>query len=216
MQQAPTGVGNRDNHPVSVYRGPITNDGRPGADGSATMQHVDLDDIVAATRSGKWYGRLQAIRDLADHKDARDEDGKKTRKATAYDRAKRRLPFWMPAGHFVPGHRHAPDQKSSPTSAHGKEFPECAAAEGRYPPKALSGLRFLEIDNLNNPDEMARERARIQEHPSVVTCWVSPGGRGLHITVMMDPAPSNDAEASAAFAAATQALDLGDSGDKAV
>ena len=180
------------------------------------MWHVDLDRVVEAVRSDDWAGLVEAARDLAEHKDARGKDGKKTRKAIEYDEVKKRLPFWMPAGHFVPGHRHAPDQKQSPTSAHGKEFPECVAAEGRYPPTALSGLRFVEIDHLDDPDDLARQRARIQEHPSVVSCWVSPGGRGLHVTVLMDPAPANDAEAHAAFAAASQALELESTGDKFV
>ena len=203
-------------YPVTLYLGPIQNTGRPRADGKGTMRHVDLDYLIDGIRDGKWAERVAEARALAAHKDERGDDGKRTKDALTYDQVKRLLPFWIPAGHFVPGHRHAPDQPQSPSSTHGKTFPECVAAEGRYPPVALSGLRFVEIDYLDNPADLARVRARIQEHPSVVTCWCSAGGNGLHVTVLMDPAPTNDAESHVAWGVASRELCINSIGDKSV
>ena len=203
-------------YPVTLYLGPIQNTGRPRADGKGTMRHVDLDYLIDGIRTGKWAEWVAEARELAAHKDERGDDGKRTKDALAYDQVKRQLPFWIAAGHFVPGHRHAPDQPQSPSSTHGNAFPECVAAEGRYPPVALSGLRFVEIDHLDNPDDLARARARIQEHPSVVTCWRSAGGNGLHVTVLMDPAPATDAESHVAWWVASRGLAISAIGDKSV
>ncbi len=203
-------------YPVSVYCGPITNVGHPSPGGQPTMKHVDVADVAEGIRNGKWQKPVAQARGLAAYKDETGADGKRTRNAIAYDQAKKQLPFWIAAGHFVAGHRHAPDYRQSPTSAHGKNFPECVSAEGRYPPVSLSGLRFLEVDYLNDPIKRAAERARIAAHPSVVSCWVSAGGNGLHVTVLMDPKPASNSEAHVAFEYAAVALGLAATGDAAV
>ncbi len=211
-----SGSADQSSYPVAIYRGPITNVGLPLPNGRPAMRHVDLEYVVEGIREGRWAKIVDRVRESADHKDARGVDGKRSQQAVAYDEAKRRLPFWTPAGRFVEGHRHAPDQRQPATSEHGKSFPACAMAEGLYPPVILSGLRFLELDHLNDPEDLARERTRIEAHPSVVSCWLSAGGHGLHVTVAMEPAPATNAEAHMAFEVACAAIEISATGDASV
>ena len=198
-------------YPVTLYDGPVSN---VGSDPD-TMEHVDLKDLYICVRDGEWKAQVAALRPLAAHKGEKDENGRPTEKAKAYDAAKRRLPFSVVSGHYEPGHRHSPDpRKPNPAQPnHADRFPECAAG-GAHPP-IPSGIRFVELDDLDE-DEMASAMARIQAQPSVITSWRSPGGRGLHIFILMNPKPTNDAEAHAAFEYATRALEIDSTGDAAV
>ena len=198
-------------YPVTLYAGPVSNVGND----PRAMEHADLADLHTLVRDGKWEAQVAAVRALVAHKGEKDENGKPTKKSKAYDAAKRRLPFSVVSGHYEPDHRHSPDpQKPNPEQPnHADRFPECEAG-GAHPP-VPSGIRFLELDDLDE-DELAAAMSRIQAHPSVIACWRSPGGRGLHIFVLMDPKPTNNAEAHATFEYATRALGIACIGDASV
>ena len=210
-------------YPVTLYDAPVHNVGRD----RTTMQHIDLVALHALVRDGKLddcnLTRVETVpeivaelRELAPHKRKKGPDGKRAPESIAYDNIKkRRLPFAIMSGHYEAGHRHSPDpQKPSGNlqkPLHSDEFPQCQRY-GAHPPLALSRVRFLETDNLDAAT-LATERARIQAHSSVITCWLSAGGAGLHVCVLVDPVPTNDAESHAAHAAATLALSIEDTVD---
>ena len=200
-------------YPVTLYDGPVQN---VGSD-PRTLQHTYLQCLYVLVRDGEWELLVAAVRALAAHKHAKGPDGKLTEKAIAYDAAKRLLPFSVVSGHYEPGHRHSPDpQKPNPQQPnHADRCPECQQA-GAHPPFALSGVKFAEIDDLNDPEQLAAERYRLQAHPSVIACWKSPGGNGLHIFVLVEPSPTTDAEAHAVHDTVYAALGITGTGDKSV
>ena len=195
-------------YPTTLYRGPITN---VGAD-PATIRHITLEQLYDDVQGGRWQTEIAAVRALAAHKKEKGPDGKPTAEAEAYDAAKRKLPFCLASGHYVPGHRHALEPQ---TGEHGVAYPQCAQG-GAYPLIAPSGIRFVELDNINDAQALADARARLQAHPSVVACWRSPGGNGLHVFAVVDPKPTNDAEAHAAYAAVVDELGIASVDDTSV
>ena len=195
-------------YPVTLYHSPITN---VGAD-PAAIRHITLEQLYDDVQHGRWQTEIAPVRALAAHKKEKGPDGKPTAAAKAYDAAKRKLPFCVASGHYVPGHRHALEPQ---TGKHGVAYPECAKG-GAYPPTALSGIRFVELDNINDAQALADARARLQAHASLVACWRSPGGNGLHAFAVVDPKPTNDAEAYAAYAAVVAELGIASVDDTTV
>ena len=72
-----------------------------------------------------------------------------------------------------------------------------------------SGLVFADLD-LPSGDTERRdaEKWRLCRHPSVLSCYVSPGGAGLHVVAAVDPKPASAADYRAAWNAVTHALAL--------
>ena len=209
-------------YPVSLYRSPVTNVGNPSPNGQPMMEHVDVAEVAEGIRNGTWQKRVAQVRGLAAYADSQLT---RTREAKTESVPRKLSPTTRPKSDCLFGSQPAtsslatdtpPNYRQSETSAHGKHYPECVWAEGLYPPIALSGLRFLEVDDLHDPIERAAERARIEGHPSVVSCWLSAGGNCLHITVLMAPKPASNAEAHVAFEHAAAALGLAAKGDAAV
>ena len=198
-------------YPITLYTGPVSNVG----ENPKSMKHTDLRYLYDHVQGGKWEKQIAAVRALAAHKNEKGPDGKPTEKARTYKAAKDLLAFSIVSGHYTPGHRHSPEpQRPNPLKTnHANQFPQCEAG-GAYPP-IPSGVRFVELDDL---DAAALDAAKacIIEHPSVIACWLSPGGRGLHAFVLVDPKPVTDAHAHAAFAAAAAALGIIDTGDASV
>ena len=200
-------------YPVSLYDPPVQNVGRH----SDRMSNVDLAYLHAQVRAGRWAEQVARVRALASHKKEKGEDGELTEEAKAYDVAKTRaLPFALVSGHYVPGHRHSPDpQKPNPQKPnHADHHPECAVG-GAYP-IVPSGIRFVELDDINDAQALASAKERLQAHPAVVACWRSPGGNGLHVFAVVDPQPTNDAEAHAAYAAVVAELGIASVDDTSV
>ena len=65
-----------------------------------------------------------------------------------------------------------------------------------------SGLRLLDLDDLG-PDAQADIKRQLDDGavPWAAACWKSPGGDGLHVFALLDPAPTCQADSHAAFAA---------------
>ena len=198
-------------YPVTLYLGPISNVGQ----NPNQMKYTDLRYLYECVQGGKWEQLVAAVHALAAHKNEKGPDGKPTEKAKAYTAAKHRLPFSVVSGHYTPRHRHSPDpHRPNPEKPnHYDRFPECAVG-GAYPP-IPSGIRFMEMDNLDE-GALALARAVLQAHPSVIACWKSPGGNGLHIFVLVDPKPITDAHAHDAYEAVAAELGITDTGDASV
>ena len=199
-------------YPVTLYDPPLSNVGED----PRRMKHVSLEHVYDQVRSGEWAEGMERVRALASHKKERRADGKLTEEAEAYDAAKHALPFSVVSGHYVPGHRHAPEpQKPAPQKpGHADRYPECAVG-GAYP-IVPSGIRFVELDDINDAQALASARERLQAHPSVVACWLSPGGNGVHIFVLVDPKPSTNSEAHAAYTAVVAELGIAAVDDNSV
>ena len=89
---------------------------------------------------------------------------------------------------------------------------------GKFPTDA-SGLVFLEVDHHDGaPPEgwLATEKSRLAAHPSVVSCYISAGGAGLHAVVAVDPVPVDRQSYRQAWAWATRELALEHHGDPLV
>ena len=208
MAEADTQVGEYSpKHSFSIYKPPVTNVGeRPGQ-----MEEISFEELHAKVKSEEYVDLLRSIRELAPYKNERGPDGKLSDKAKKYrDLKKNKLPFTVPSGIYEAGHRHGTDPQK-PT--HYKKYLECKQGGAHLP--IPSGIRFLEMDNLDE-ESLAAARENLEKHPSVMGCWLSPGGNGLHIFVMVDPQPTNDAEAHAAYAAAAGTLGIAETGDSSV
>ena len=193
-------------YPVTLYDPPLSNVGED----PHRMKHVSLEHVYDQVRSGEWAEGIERVRALASHKKEK-LDGKLTEEAEAYDAAKHALPFSVVSGHYMPGHRHAPDPQNP---RHADRYPECAVG-GAYP-IVPSGIRFVELDDINDAQALASARERLQAHPAVVACWLSPGGNGVHIFVLVDPKPSTNSEAHAAYVAVVAELGIAAVDDNSV
>ena len=208
MAEADTQVGEYSpKHSFSIYKPPVTNvGGRPGQ-----TEEISFEELHAKVKSEEYGDLVRAIRKFAPYKNERGPDGKLSEKAKKYrDLKKDMLAFTVPSGIYEAGHRHGTEPQKPD---HCKKYPECKQG-GAHPP-IPSGIRFLEIDDLNE-ESLAAARENLEKHPSVMGCWLSPGGNGLHIFVMVDPQPTNDAEAHAAYAAAAGAIGIAETGDSSV
>ena len=205
------------NYPVTLYREPVFNVGDPGNPGHR-MLHTDLRRVFEFVRDGhpEWApgpALIKQVRDLAPHKGEKDENGKPTQKSKAYENIKTlQLPFSVP-GHYEPCHRHSPNPQR-PSSrpdrpAHADRFPECRQY-GAHPPIEFAPFKFVELDNLD-AEGIDAARESLKEQPSVICFWLSAGGHGLHIFVLLDSVPTNDDEAHAAYETAVRALGIADS-----
>ena len=211
-------------YPTTLYTPPVFNTGNPEIAGHR-MLHTDLRFLYECVRDGdsEWApapNLIKRLRELAPHKGEKGHDGKPTREATEYENIKKyRLTFSVP-GHYQPGHRHSPDpQKPSGNPkrpSHADHFIECQQY-GAHAPVSFASYKYVELDNLDT-DKLAAERDRLKAHPSVIAVWLSAGGRGFHIFVRMDTAPTNDAEAHAAYEVVVHELGIADSvaNDKSV
>ena len=204
-------------YPVTLYTAPVLNVGNPEAPGHR-MLHTDLRYLFERVRDGdsEWAPdpRLIArLHTLAPHKGEKGHDRKATPEADEYENIKKyELPFSVP-GHYQRGHRHSPDpQKPSRDpnkQAHADRFRECRQY-GAHPPIAFACYKFVELDNID-AEALAAERERLKAQPSVIAVWLSAGGRGLHIFVRLDTAPTNDLQAHAAYEVVVQELGFADS-----
>ena len=79
-----------------------------------------------------------------------------------------------------------------------------------------SGIVFLESDGLESEGLLAAERERLSEAGSVLACYKSAGGVGLHVAAAVWPRPKTAADYKAAWEAASAVLALPGGGDPAV
>ena len=147
-------------YPITLYTGPVSNVG----ENPKSMKHTDLRYLYDHVQGGKWEKQIAAVRALAAHKNEKGPDGKPTEKARTYKAAKDLLAFSIVSGHYTPGHRHSPEPQRPNLlkTNHANQFPQCEAG-GAYPP-IPSGVRFVELDDL---DAAALDAAKacIIEHP---------------------------------------------------
>ena len=223
-QHEPNDSTGTQHYPTTLYTPPVFNTGNPEFAGHR-MLHTDLRFLYECVRDGdsEWAPDpklVKRLRELAPHKGEKLASGKPTTKAIEYETIKKHeLPFSVP-GHYQPGHRHSPDpQKPSgnpkrPT--HADHFIECQQY-GAHAPVRFASYKYVELDNLDT-DKLAAERDRLKAHPSVIAVWLSAGGRGFHIFVRMDTAPTDDADAHAAYEVVVHKLGIADSvaNDKSV
>ena len=169
----------------TVFSSPVTSGRHRGTDWT-------LEELAAAVRDGTWADKIRPIRALARHKNEKDETGKrKSQRAAQYSELKETtLRYAVLSGTWDLAHRHAD------SATHAKKPCE---VNGLIEP---SGLRLLDLD-----DVPACNRAAIKialddgALPWAAACWLSPGGDGLHLVALLEPAPTCQAESHAAFAA---------------
>ena len=156
-----------------------------------------LADLHNAIRSGHWWDVIAPVREIARHKQEKDESGKrKSALAQQYSNLKdQTLPYAVFSGTWDPRHRHA--------DGHACKSDKCPG-NGLLQP---SGLRLLDIDDLHD-DEGEWIFAAIDEGtlPWAAAAWTSTGGDGIHIVSWLDPAPTNQATSHAAYAALARDL----------
>lgn len=156
-----------------------------------------LEDLHDAIVRGRWHELITAVRALAPHKTEKDRTGKRrSARAREYSRLKEStLPYAALSGTWDPHHRHADGSKhkGEPCEINGIILP--------------SGLRLLDLDNLDKT-----ERAHIMTElrngalPWAAACWLSPGGDGLHLIAVLDPAPVCLTDSHQAFIAVVSDL----------
>ena len=151
-----------------------------------------LADLHNAIKAGHWWDVIAPIREIAPHKQEKDESGKrKSALAQRYSDLKdKTLPYAVFSGTWDPRHRHADG-----FNCKAKECP----GNGLLQP---SGLRLLDIDDLHD-GEGEWIFAAIDEGtlPWAAAAWTSTGGDGIHIVAWLDPAPTDQATSHAAYAA---------------
>ena len=162
-----------------------------------TAELWTLRSLHRAVKSEKWHEKIAPVRNLAPYKHEKDETGKrKSRRAQDYSFLKERtLPYAVVSGTWDTDHRHAD---------RGKHNGQPCEINGIICP---SGLRLLDLDDL---DLFSINCIMCDLHngvlPWAASCWLSPGGDGLHLVAALDPAPECDADSHTAFAALAQDL----------
>ena len=116
--------------------------------------------------------------------------------------------------------------RGSPTYDRLKKGLRCVAWAGTFSegrkhddPCEPSGLVFLELDHHDGsppPGWAWAEKKRLAANPSVVACYISAGGLGLHIVAAVDPAPATPSEYRMAWAWLTRELAIEEAGDPQV
>ena len=84
-----------------------------------------------------------------------------------------------------------------------------------------SRLVFCESDGFSSGAEVEIERDRVKAYPYVAAAYISLSGRGVHVVVALDEAPTGEGKAlnvdhHRAWHAATKALGLGENNDPSV
>ena len=78
-----------------------------------------------------------------------------------------------------------------------------------------SGLCFAEVDNV--PDEALEAlKARLAQHPAVLTAYISVGGGGVHVVSALSPIPQTAKQYKAAWRAVSRELEIDKIGDTSV
>ena len=149
-----------------------------------------LPDLAAAVRSGQWAQLIGPIRALAQYKNEKDGKRKSSRAAKYSHLKDSTLPYAVVSGTWRLDHRHA--------DGHACKVDPCPG-NGML---TASGLRLLDLDDLS-PDAQADIKRQLDDGaiPWAAACWKSPGGDGLHVFALLDPAPACQADSHAAFAA---------------
>ena len=127
--------------------------------------------------------------------DAHGVWNKASKKAAA---AKRKVPVFIAAGTFRPGHRHG----EMPPRTHLQHFPDC--------PTGLleqSGVIMVDLDPVmaHGTDQESLMR-RFEGHPSVIGAFVSPSNDRIKVIMAVDPVPWNDESHVRAWASAREEL----------
>ena len=149
-----------------------------------------LPDLAVAVRSGQWAKLIGPIRALAQYKNEKRGNRKSSRAAEYSHLKDTTLPYTVVSGTWRLDHRHADG-----FNCKAKECP----GNGLLQP---SGLRLLDLDDLG-PDAQADIKRQLDDGavPWAAACWKSPGGDGLHVFALLNPAPTCQADSHAAFAA---------------
>ena len=138
-----------------------------------------LADLHNAIRAGHWWDVIAPVRELAPHKQEKDESGKrKSALAQQYSDLKdQTLPYAVFSGTWNPRHRHADG-----FNCKAKECP----GNGLLQP---SGLRLLDLGR--SPRRRGsmdlRRRRRTVPCPGAAAAWTSTGGDGIHIVAWLGP-----------------------------
>ena len=151
-----------------------------------------LDQLADAVRNGVWQGLIDPVRALAPYKREPDESGKKKGpRAEQYTHLKENtLPYAVVSGTWQMDHRHADHAicRGNPCPVNGIVTP--------------SGLRLLDLDDLNEAAQgVILQQLDAGAVPWAASCWKSPGGDGLHLFALLDPAPACQKDSHSAFAA---------------
>ena len=149
-----------------------------------------LPDLAVAVRSGQWANLIGPIRALAQYKNEKRGNRKSSRAAEYSHLKDTTLPYAVVSGTWRMDHRHA--------DGHSCKVEPCPG-NGML---TASGLRLLDLDDLG-PDAQADIKRQLDNGavPWAAACWKSPGGDGLHVFAMLDPAPTCQADSHSAFTA---------------